>query len=235
MIVKTMIYTAYESGGGMKEKNTDLIEIKKIIDQHIEEQNPHDNTYIRRLRHNRQALMMSHWTTHFESTYMLKCPAVQGKILDFGCGSGHMDILLGRQNKTIRGIDLSPIAIGIANYFKSLEPLVVQDRVSFEQKDICQPPTDEVRFDTIISTHVFEHIPTKDLPSIIQGLKMHSKPNALMIVSVPIGYAYDDPDHVHHFMTPKELRNHFEPFVNVERIFSDKRNQVFKGFFNLRK
>lgn len=204
-----------------------LEEIRKIVESRKNENNPHNDTYIRRLSYYPQYLLMDYWINAYEISYVVDSPYIKGKILDFGCGSGHIDILLARKGKDIHGMDLSSIAIDIANYMKSYENEDIKNRVSFSLEDICSEPGIYHEFDSCVSTHVFEHIP--NVEPIITGLKKRVKPGSHMIILVPLGYAYNDPDHIHHFMNENELRNHFSPYVNVISTGTDHKFQLLKA------
>ncbi|MGL5329538.1 MAG: class I SAM-dependent methyltransferase [Peptostreptococcaceae bacterium] len=204
-----------------------LDEIRKIVELRKNEPNPHNDTYVRRLACYPQFLQLPYWTDYVETVYMMNSPYVKGKILDFGCGSGHLDLLLARSGRLVTGVDLSSIAIDIANYIKSIEDDEVKSRLNFYLEDIAIDPIVYHEFDCCISTHVFEHIP--DISKIMQGIRKRLKPGSYMLISVPIGYAYNDPDHCHHFMNEDELRRHFEPYVEVVSIERDSSCPVFRA------
>lgn len=206
-----------------------LEEIRKIIELRKNETNPHNDTYVRRLAYYPQFLQLPYWIDYIETLYMLNSSYVQGKILDFGCGSGHLDVILARNEKEVTGIDLSTMAIDIANYVKSLEDDKVQSRLAFYLEDVTSEPLEPHTFDCCISTHVFEHIP--DISRIMSGLRKRLKPGAYMLISVPEGYAYDDPDHCHHFMDIESLRLHFAPYVEIISIHRDSQAPVLRGLF----
>jgi len=180
-----------------------------------------------RLRLYPKALKMSFWKSHFEWRDLLSYGEIQGRILDFGCGSGHSDVFLARAGKTVHGVDLSTIGIAIADYIRNREPIEIRQRVTFQCVDVvnCLPP--EVPFDSAWSSHVFEHI--NDPGPIFVALRRWLQPGAYMLISVPLGHAYDDPSHVHHYETPDDLRRAFEKYVKVTRVDCDRRNHVLRA------
>jgi 2-polyprenyl-3-methyl-5-hydroxy-6-metoxy-1,4-benzoquinol methylase len=186
-----------------------------------------DRVFIDRLRTNPISLKMSFWKDHFELKAVAKYPEIKGSILDFGCGSGHSDIYLAREEKTIHGIDLSPIGIAIGNHLRSLESEEVRKRVSFSIADVTihQPPG-ELLFDSVWSSHVFEHI--MDPKPVLFGLRNWVKRGAYFLISVPLGNAYDDPGHFHHFWDAEQVKKHFETSIDVVKIDVDKNDQVFR-------
>lgn len=174
-----------------------------------------------------QALKMSFWVNHFDAHYMINSPYVNGKILDFGCGSGHIDVVVARHGYTVHGIDLSSAGIGIANYIKSLEDDNVKSNLSFSLEDVTSEPDVYHQYDCCMSTKVFEHILNPQ--DIIAGIGKRVKPGGFLIVSVPLGHAYDCESHVHHFADEKALENHFKPFIEVVIIEKDATNQVLRA------
>ncbi|QEK12494.1 methyltransferase domain-containing protein [Crassaminicella thermophila] len=198
--------------------------VKEIILNGLKSNNPYDQVFINRLYYNSEALKLSFWKNHFELEALNYYKEINGKILDFGCGSGHLDIYAARLGKTIHGIDLSPIAIEIANYLKSCEPTSIQKNLTFSLEDVMQEAQTNIKYDSVWASHVFEHI--KKPKKIIIGLRKKVKEKAFMLVSVPLGYAYDDPDHVNHFMNEIELKRYFEKFIAVIRMDTDYKNKV---------
>lgn len=200
--------------------------IEEIITnkKHIYDNN--NDTYIRRYRMYPEFLLMPYWEVYFETVYMLNCPYLQGKVLDFGCGTGHLDIILAKKGFNVTGIDISTIAIDIANLFRSDESEEVKERTKFYIEDVTGPASELEKFDFCFSTHVFEHI--KEPGPIIEGLRRRLKKDAYMLMSVPLGYAYNDPDHVHHFMNEEELRAHFDKYVKVIKVDRHESDKVLK-------
>lgn len=200
-----------------------LKDIKKIINEGSS--CVHNDTFVRRMETNKNALTMEFWESHFEVESLDLYPEITGKILDFGCGSGHLDIVLARKGKTIHGIDLSDVGINIANYMKDKEPKEVRDRVSFSLSDITIDKPTEL-FDSMWSTQVFEHI--KDPSLILNKSKEWLKKDAPVLISVPLGKYYNDIDHVHHFHTEQELNDHLSPYINIINIDTSSKDFVIR-------
>lgn len=208
------------------ENSIKLKAIEGIINdkKHVYDNN--NDTYIRRYNLYPEFLLMPYWEVYAETLYMMSCPYLQGKALDFGCGTGHLDILLARKGFNVTGIDISTMAMDIANLFRNYESEEVKGRIKFYFEDVTSPASESEKFDFCFSTHVFEHI--KDPAPIMEGLRRRLKNGAYMVISVPLGYAYNDPDHVHHFMSEEELRAHFDKYVNVIRVDRLENEKVFK-------
>ena len=187
-----------------------------------------DKVFIERLRDNPNWLSIKAWETHFEWKDLLNdYPEISGNILDFGCGSGHSDILLARAGRTIYGIDLSPIGIEIADYYKKKEDLEVQKRLNFEFRDITSENTLGKLFDSAWSSHVFEHI--ENPGPILIGLKNYLKKGAPLLISVPFKNSYNDPGHVNHFYSQQELKDWLSPYIKVDRVDLSEKNQVLRA------
>jgi len=207
----------------------ELIAIRKIIrnsgrtDSISQECN---KIFLQRLKKYPGALKLSFWENHFEWQAVSSYPEIHGRILDFGCGSGHSDIFLARNGYEIHGVDLSSIGIDIANFLRDKESFAVRQRLSFSLADIVSA-FPENPFDSAWSSHVFEHI--SDPVPILQGLKRWLKPGAHLLISVPLGYAFDDPGHVNHFANGEELRRFLGDTVTVSRIDISMEFQVIRA------
>ena len=175
-----------------------------------------DNVFINRIETFPLALKMSFWERHFELESLREFEEIHGHILDFGCGSGHLALMLARKGMVVHGIDLSRIGISIANFLKAKENAQVQSRLSFEIVDVTKQDRKSDLFDSAWSAHVFEHIANPG--PVLAGLRTWLKPEAHLLISVPRGFAYDDPGHVNHFGTGEELRTFLSPYVTVKRI-----------------
>ncbi|MNP21750.1 Ubiquinone biosynthesis O-methyltransferase [compost metagenome] len=169
---------------------------------------------------------MSFWENHFELSCFDKYPEISGKILDFGCGSGNLDIYLARKGMFIHGIDLSEIGINIANYYKHKEVDEVKKRLCFTLNDVTKDVPKDL-YDSAWSTNVFEHILYPG--PIFEGLRKWIKPGGYILISVPLGYAYNDSNHVHHFMNNDELKVHLEKYIDVIKVDSDLNNKVIRA------
>lgn len=186
-----------------------------------------DEVFLRRLEVFPQALKMSFWENHFEWKSLADYPEIDGKVLDFGCGSGHLDVMLARNGRIVHGIDLSPIGISIANYLKSREDVPVQARLSFSVADVTDERMTGELYDSAWSAHVFEHIANP--APILTGLRKWLKQGACLLVSVPLGNAYDDPGHVNHFHNASQLESYLNGHVQIVRIDVSGEHQVIRA------
>jgi 2-polyprenyl-3-methyl-5-hydroxy-6-metoxy-1,4-benzoquinol methylase len=213
--------------------DVELRDIRKIIYVYqeklvsgSEELNTSDQIFISRLANNPNALKMYFWENHFELKSLEAYPEITGRVLDFGCGSGHLDILLARSGKSVHGIDLSPVGIRIAQYLRNKENRVVQSRVTFEVADVTRSRPNEL-YDSAWSAHVFEHI--EDPGPAFHGLRHWLKPGAPILISVPWGDAYNDPSHVNHYYNVSQLRSYLVNHIRIIKIDSSEEHQVIRA------
>ena len=176
---------------------------------------------------------MSHWEEHFEWKSLIKYSEINGHILDFGCGSGNLDIILARKGYKIHGVDLSRVGIEIANYYRNKEPVGVRNNLNFECLDVLSPNLTNMLSDSIWSCHVFEHI--EDPKPILLSLRNYIKPNGKVLISVPLGHAYDDPDHVNYFNSSEELIRFLGDEVkSIIKSEISKEDEVIRVLFTLK-
>lgn len=167
---------------------------------------------------------MRFWQSHFEWQYLRDfCPEINGRMLDVGCGSGHSDILLVESGKieSVVGIDINPSRIEIAKG-------ITITNSEFHCVDICSQNIDHLgKFDSAWASHSMEHI--ADHSSLFTNLKRIMKPNSHLLISVPLGNAYDDAEHIHHWRSIAEITNHFEKCdINIIRATKHKENNVLR-------
>jgi len=212
--------------------DSELSEIKKVINETLTGRDKNceidecDEIFLNRMRENPTALKMSFWGNHFEWQAVRDYPEIHGRILDFGCGSGHSDIFLARNGYEIHGVDLSNIGIHIANYLRGKEKPAVRQRLSFSLANIIDDLPDRL-FDSAWSSHVFEHIANP--APVLKGLKNWLNPGANVLISVPLGYAYDDPGHINHFANGEELVQYLGDTVRVLRMDISQEFQVIRA------
>ena len=186
-----------------------------------------DTVFIERLKYNKTALKLDYWKSHFELHGFENFPEIHGHLLDFGCGSGHLDILLARRGIKITGIDASPIAIRICEYLKNKETKEIASRLNFYEIDITQKKILNIPVDSVWSTQVFEHI--ENPKPIIDGIRQYVKKGTYFLICVPYGDAYDDPGHCNHFYSDKELENFLSSHINVRRVVVDYEFNVIRA------
>jgi radical SAM superfamily enzyme YgiQ (UPF0313 family)/2-polyprenyl-3-methyl-5-hydroxy-6-metoxy-1,4-benzoquinol methylase len=202
----------------------ELAEVAQFI---IGSQDPDDRVFIDRLNSNPDALKLDFWKDHFEHLSIDRYPCINGNVLDFGCGSGHADVWLARRGHTIHGGDSSMAGINIARCITAKQIPDVSSRLKFDlMSTMLSDKSLAHTFDAVWASNVFEHI--IDARSAIQAIAILTKPNAYMLIAVPQGNHYDDPDHVRHFETTFDLYWHFKGMLNILSIEHDKDNHMLR-------
>lgn len=110
--------------------------------------------------------MLNRWDpSHLEKIDRLLDLNEGERVLEVGCGQGHLTKRLAERGIDIVGIDVNPNAAEIAG----------TDRVICMSADSLQFPDDE--FDTIVSVHAIEHIPMleKAASEMARVLKPHGR------------------------------------------------------------
>jgi glycosyltransferase involved in cell wall biosynthesis/spore maturation protein CgeB/SAM-dependent methyltransferase len=139
------------------------------------------------------------------------CAAVLGEaVLDIGCSQGIVPILLGREGKTVLGIDTSAAAIHSAEQHLVSEAVSVRKRVSFVEADAVSHDFGTSRFDTVVLGEVLEHLVHPE--RLLEVAARMLAPGGRLVVTVPFGIN-DHIDHKHTFYLLEPLRllaKHFD-------------------------
>ena len=108
-------------------------------------------------------------------------------IIDFGCGTGTYDMLLGEKGYDVIGIDVSREMLKIADHRLKRSKL---SNILYEYGDI-RIFRSEKKYDTVLSLfHVLSYQTTdKDLMSAFKTIKFHLKKNGLFIFDFWFGPA----------------------------------------------
>ncbi len=138
------------------------------------------------------------------------CNHVQGSnVLDVGCSQGITSILLGRENKSVIGLDVEQRCIDFANESLKTESAVVQGKVLFKQEDFISFKSEDSYFDTIVMTEVLEHI--FNVEGFLEKAKHLLKVNGKLIVTVPFGIndSYDHKRTYYFYELYEKLQKYF--------------------------
>lgn len=187
---------------------------------------PFDQAFIDRLTTYPVALKLSFWQRHGEYRALAGYP-LAGSLLDFGCGSGHMDILLARSGRKVHGMDISPLGIAIANHLRAKEPAAVQALLQFSVSDVSRQSASGERYDSVWAVQVFDQI--ADPPAVFAGLKNRVNSGAWMLISVPLGNAYYDPIQLRRFANDQELAAFLAPYIRVIRVDTDHAHSMLRA------
>lgn len=181
-----------------------------------------DDMFRRRIQQFPEALQLGFWENHVCTREALSAIPTQGEILDFGCGTGEIDILLGRAGRMVTGWDISPVALQVAREHLSHEREEVRSRVRFVQAEDLRLPFADQTFDSVLMSHVLEHLahPTPVMKDIVRVLK----PGGTLLVVVPHGHAFPDDSHVH-FFEPQPLRALLSHYFEEVEVSASAENQ----------
>ncbi|GLI56784.1 hypothetical protein PM10SUCC1_22980 [Propionigenium maris DSM 9537] len=114
------------------------------------------------------------------------CQKAEGeKILDIGCSQGIASILLGREGKSVLGLDLLEESIEFAKEMLAKEESTTKERVIFKSENFMNFDFKDEKYDTILLTEVLEHV--TDPKRFVDKAKMLLKNNGRMVVTVPFG------------------------------------------------
>lgn len=103
---------------------------------------------------------------HYEE-WLSILPASSGRVLDVGCGSGHLCINLADRVKNVVGIDISQTMIGLAKKYKTEQR---KHNVHFVIADLESAPLQEQSFDLVLSDTAFGHIQLDIVLPMLRGI-----------------------------------------------------------------
>ncbi len=115
----------------------------------------------------------------------------RGRVIELGCGEGHLSNLVHRRGHEVVGVDLSEAKIRRAR--------VLYPGIDFLANDIRNISLPRESFDTVILAEVLEHVP-EDVGSEILRIGWELvRPGGRFIVSVPNENCIPHPHHVRQF------------------------------------
>lgn len=126
-----------------------------------------------------------------------------GKVIDVGCGTGYLVGELARRAQRapadFTGVDFQ------------LEPGIAErvPGATFREADIEALPFADRQFDTVICTHVLEHV--LDIGKTIAQLRRITARRLLVIVPLEREYRFTFNPHVHFFPYPHSFLRHITP------------------------
>lgn len=121
------------------------------------------------------------------------CRQVEGeKVLDVGCSQGIASIILGREGKTVVGIDIQESAVRTARNALAEEEELVRSRVEFRVGEVGALPVDDGSCDTVLLGEILEHL--VDAAPALKEAWRALKRGGRLVVTVPYGI-WRSPDH----------------------------------------
>lgn len=173
----------------------------------------------------REGVVFSH--PHEDILYLadmlLQCGAQ--RVLDVGCGSGRHVLSLSQRGLTVYGVDSAPTGIALTR--QQLEEAGLSAHLS--QCNIFEGlPFADAFFDAILSVQVIHHALLSQIHVLAEEMIRVLKPHGLIFVTVPqlrnqgTHFQQAEPETYipldgreaglpHHYFTPTELRDLFQP------------------------
>ena len=120
----------------------------------------------------RDSLVLEAWTELLKTWV----PATNATILDIGCGTGSLSVILARLGHTVTGIDLSPSMIALARTKAAAYGLEIE----FHIMDASHPQFAERQFDLILCRHLLWALPERE--QVLQRWGKLLKPGGRLIL-----------------------------------------------------
>jgi len=176
-----------------------------------------DQSYMYRQRVLPEAFTLEFWKKTGLVDFLLNSGVLKSEILDVGCGSGEIDIIIAGKGYTITAVDISPYAIELAKKHAEKVP-ECDGRVQFLVGDI-ETIDFKKKFSTAIVSHTLEHVlsPENTFQNIIRSLE----PNSHILVSVPHKKSWRDRTHLRQF-SERSLRQFLSRYSNELRVWANK-------------
>jgi ubiquinone/menaquinone biosynthesis C-methylase UbiE len=163
----------------------------------------------------RRYAMVNRWDPQHLKTVDRLLPLSAGdRVLEVGCGSGHLTKRLADRGVDIVGIDANPNAREVAGTDRVLH--MRAEHLEFDDKE----------FDSVISVHAIEHIPPLDAAIAEMARVLQPQGKALFIYPAePIQGLYAIPTSVILYRTPFKARQ-----VHCHKLWPSKLRRIVEPF-----
>ena len=163
----------------------------------------------------RRYALVNRWDPQHLKTVDRLLPLAGGeRVLEVGCGSGHLTKRLAERGVDIVGIDANPNAREVAG--SELVLHMQAEHLQFDDKE----------FDAIISVHAIEHIPPLDAAIAEMARVLQPQGRALFIYPAePIQGLYAIPTSVILYRTPFKARQ-----VHCHKLWPSKLRRIVEPF-----
>lgn len=104
-----------------------------------------------------------------------------GRVLSIGCGEGAFERLLAPHAESVLAVDLSPVAVEIAERRRAEAGI---PNLSFRCVSFRDLPWEE-RFDTIVCLAFLHHVPEPEVPGLLRACVEHLTPQGLFFSQDP--------------------------------------------------
>ena len=180
-----------------------------------------DQTYEFRKRAHPKALTIEFWEESSLMDRILASGTMKSEILDVGCGCGEIDIVLAKRGYHVTGIDISPLAIDLAEEHRKRRPELME-RLTFIVHDMESGPLPR-KYASALFSHTLEHVldPDTTMKNIVASLHEGS----YIYVSVPLKKAWNDRTHLRHF-SPRDLKRFLADYSAEVDVYVDKKEKM---------
>lgn len=180
-----------------------------------------DQTWEYRKKVHPKALTLEFWEENNLMDRILHWGELKSEILDVGCGSGEIDIILAKHGYVVTGVDISPVAIELAQEHRRCHP-DLKDLLTFLVHNIEEGPLLK-KYSSALFSHTLEHVlsPDKTMRNIIGSLR----PGSHIFVSVPLKKAWRDRTHLRHF-TARSLKKFLMIYSPEVEVIEDKKGKL---------
>ena len=167
--------------------------------------------YLRRVDGYAGPLSLQHWTDHLVTKTLLEDPQVSGSVLDVGCFTCEIGVILKQQKPDISLTLVDPCEVALEHGLRHIQEHNIKDvHLIWSQGELL--PFIGKYFDACYCSHVLEHI--EDALVVIQEIGRVLKENGILYIFVPHEHSYDEQTHVHYW-TLEEFVEYISPVCNV--------------------
>lgn len=116
---------------------------------------------------------------------ILSLAAEGGPVLELGCGTGRLLILLARAGRRVTGIDRSPAMLQLARERLQKEPEAVRERATLLCADMIDFSLGEPRFKlALVSYNTFLHLDAARAMAACRNIRRHLAPEGRLFIDV---------------------------------------------------
>ena len=147
---------------------------------------------------------------------------MKGKILYLGCNNGTSTAILSQYCEELVGVDINNDALEEARKLIAEQGI---KNTKFVNSNILKMPFEDNSFDGIYAFQILEHIYPEDMDIVLKEIKRILKPNGRLIAEFPTPETkyYDAEWHVFFFKDEEKIKEVFERFFKIEKIYRETR------------
>lgn len=144
--------------------------------------------------------------------YRVTARLCRGRVIELGCGEGHLSKMIHDRGLEVVGVDLSRVKI---RHARDAYP-----EIPFLESDILRLELPDASFDTAILAEVLEHVPAATGDAMLRRAWRLLRAGGRLIVSVPYEDLIPHPNHVRQF-DRRSLRAMLRPYGRA-RLVADQ-------------